>query len=29
MVAYFQPLMEYLQQENVGRTYTLPEPPAE
>lgn len=29
MVAYFEPLMEYLQTENVGRTYTLPEPPTE
>ncbi len=29
MVAYFEPLLEYLQEENAGRTYTLPEPPAE
>jgi peptidyl-dipeptidase A len=26
MVAYFEPLMEYLKEVNAGRTYTLPEP---
>lgn len=26
MLTYFAPLMDYLQRENAGRTYTLPEP---